>query len=177
MNRVVGASLNPVTCRAVELGFSQMFPGWNFTVTAEPVVVAVPDQPRSDDETRAGSLLRAQAARQAVPQADYWVGVEGGVAEDPPALRAFAWITVLSDGQCGQARTGVFALPERVAALVRGGMELGPADDLVFGQENSKQAAGAVGLLTGGALDRAGFYAQAVLLALIPFRNPELYPR
>lgn len=55
------------------------------------------------------------------------------------------------------------------------GKELGEADDLVFGQTNSKQANGAVGILTDNVLTRTTFYEPAVILALIPFKNPELY--
>ncbi len=46
---------------------------------------------------------------------------------------------------------------------------------MVFGRTNSKQGNGAVGLLTGDVIDRAAYYVHAVILALIPFRNPELY--
>ncbi len=70
---------------------------------------------------------------------------------------------------------GIFTLPEAVAALIRQGQELGAADDLVFGRVNSKQEQGAVGLLTGGVVDRTQLYAQAVVLALIPFKHRGLY--
>ena len=75
----------------------------------------------------------------------------------------------------GVASTGNFQLPPRVAELVRGGMELGEADDAVFGRTNSKQNEGAVGILTHGRLTRAAFYAPAVLLALVKFLNPAHY--
>jgi len=64
-----------------------------------------------------------------------------------------------------------------VAKLVSSGLELGEADDQVFGTQGSKQHNGAVGLLTHDVLTRDGFYAQAVQLALIPFINPQLYPK
>jgi non-canonical (house-cleaning) NTP pyrophosphatase len=54
-------------------------------------------------------------------------------------------------------------------------MELGDADDRVFGCTDSKREGGAVGLLTGGTIDRTGLYQHAVALALIPFRNADLY--
>ena len=63
-----------------------------------------------------------------------------------------------------------------MADLVRGGLELGEADDLVFRTSNSKRRNGAVGLLTGDVITRAGLYTPAVQLALIPFIRPELYP-
>ena len=59
--------------------------------------------------------------------------------------------------------------------LVESGVELGVADDQVFGHTNSKHQGGAVGLLTGNAVDRRALYAQAVALALVPFKNAELY--
>jgi non-canonical (house-cleaning) NTP pyrophosphatase len=55
-------------------------------------------------------------------------------------------------------------------------MELGDADDLVFARQNSKQKNGAVGLLTADAIDRLELYIPAVIFALIPFKNPLLFP-
>ncbi len=71
----------------------------------------------------------------------------------------------------GKARTGAFMLPQEVANLVRSGIELGHADDQVFGRSNSKQTNGAVGLLTADLIDRQRYYEHAVILALVPFKN------
>jgi non-canonical (house-cleaning) NTP pyrophosphatase len=60
--------------------------------------------------------------------------------------------------------------------LIKEGKELGEADDIVFQKENSKQKTGAVGLLTGNVLDRTSYYKEAIILALIPFKNKDLYP-
>lgn len=92
-------------------------------------------------------------------------------------LGCMAWMAVLhpATGRWGTARTGSFVLPEAVAALVRGGMELGLADDAVFGRSGSKAKDGAVGLLTKGAMDRAAYYEHAMVLALIPFVSAEHY--
>ena len=76
----------------------------------------------------------------------------------------------------GTAGADEFFLPEKVAELVRQGVELGEADDRVFSRNNSKQGNGAIGLLTDDAIDREGLYVPAVIFALIPFKNPELYP-
>ena len=54
-------------------------------------------------------------------------------------------------------------------------MELGDADDQVFGTHNSKQKGGAVGLLTHQLIDRTAYYREAIILALIPFVQPEFY--
>ena len=62
-----------------------------------------------------------------------------------------------------------------IASLISEGIELGDADDIVFSVKNSKKTNGAVGLLTGNIIHRATYYAHAVILALIPFKNPQLY--
>jgi len=74
------------------------------------------------------------------------------------------------DGVTGKARSGSFVLPKQIAALVAEGLELGDADDRVFGQTNSKQKNGSIGLLTGDVITRASYYAPVVSMALIPFR-------
>ena len=51
-------------------------------------------------------------------------------------------------------------------------MELGDADDVVFGRSNSKQESGVVGLLTEGRMTRKQYYQHACLLALIPVTHP-----
>ena len=190
MKTIIVASHNPVKLRAVQEGFARMFPDESFQVQGVSVPSNVSDQPFSSAETLQGAYNRARNARTLASQAAYWVGVEGGIedttaaahlATGPGAVNgvssmvAFAWVVVLSIDRVGQGRTGVFFLPPRVAELVHQGKELGEADDIVFGRANSKQENGAVGLLTGDVIDRAAFYEQAVILALIPFRNPELY--
>ena len=170
------ASKNPVKAAAALLGFQRMFPEEEFEVRSVPVSSGVGHQPLSDDETLRGALGRAQQARSVVADADYWVGIEGGVEDKAIKMAAFAWVVILSlDGGVGKGRTGTFFLPEAVAELVREGKELGEADDIVFSQVNSKQDQGAVGLLTANVVDRTQLYAHAVILALIPFKNRPLY--
>ena len=85
-------------------------------------------------------------------------------------------VVVLDRAHMGRGRSGAFLLPPKVAELVRQGVELGEADDRVFGCSNSKQQNGAIGLLTDDAIDRVGLYVPAVIFAFIPFKNAGLYP-
>ncbi len=160
---------------ATEGGFRRTFPGRSLEIASVSVPSGVPDQPRSDAETLRGAENRAAGARRAQPGADYWVGIEGGIDDAGGEMVAFAWVVVRSRSHHGRSRTGSFQLPPAVAELVRQGRELGEADDAVFGRTNSKQKEGAVGLLTGGVVDRMRLYEQSVVLALIPCRNGELY--
>ncbi|MCY4060750.1 MAG: inosine/xanthosine triphosphatase [Chloroflexi bacterium] len=155
MRKITVASQNPVKLRAALAAFQQMFPGHGFEVAGASVPSGVPDQPMSIRQTQAGARNRAENARQAQPESDYWVGIEGGIEDSPLGMTCFARVHVLGrDGKTGLGQTAVFYLPREVAELVRGGLELGHADDLVFGRDNSKQANGAIGLLTDDLVDR-----------------------
>lgn len=86
-------------------------------------------------------------------------------------MDAFAWVVVHHAGRSGRSRSCSFELPAVVTKLIHEGVELGEANDRVFGTENSKHDAGAVGILTNGLIDRTALYEPAVTLALIPFMN------
>ncbi|HRF48937.1 MAG TPA: inosine/xanthosine triphosphatase [Anaerolineales bacterium] len=176
MPTLIVASQNPVKIAAARAGFARMFPDQIWETQGFDAPSGVSHQPMGDAETVAGAEGRCTAARAAHPEVDYIVGIEGGCGEDPAGLEAFAWVVVYDVlGRAGRARSGSFLLPPAVAELVRQGVELGVADDRVFGRSNSKQANGAIGLLTGDVIDRLALYEHAVVLALVAFRNPELY--
>ncbi len=173
---VVVASKNPVKIQSVQIAFHRLFSDQPFKFEGVDVPSGVSSQPMSSAETLQGAFNRLNAAAGAVPGADYWVGIEGGVEAHDDDLFAFAWVLVRSGDRWGKSRTGSFALPPQVVELIHQGMEMGDADDMVFGRSNSKQKNGAIGLLTGDVVDRTALYEQAVILALLPFKNPELYP-
>jgi inosine/xanthosine triphosphatase len=173
---VVVASTNPVNLASTRRGFARMFPHLPFEVRGLPVSSEVSHQPMGDAETLRGAESRARNARTLAPEASFWVGIEGGCEDRDGVLHGFAWVVVLSENREGRSRTASFEIPPAVASLVRRGIELGDADDQVFGRSNSKQGNGAVGLLTADAVDRVALYEPAVVLALIPCRNPGLFP-
>lgn len=175
MCKIVIASTNPVKMAATQRGFHRMFPAGTFHFESLSVPSGVREQPLSSAETLQGAVQRTQAARERIPEAVYWVGIEGGVETDPHGVGAFAWIVIRSPERIGQSRTGTFYLPPAVADLLRRGKELGEAGDIVFGTADSKRASGAIGLLSDHALDRTQLYEQAVILALVPFKHAGLY--
>lgn len=174
MIKVIITSKNPAKINAVKNAFTKVFPNETFQYESVSVASGVPDQPKGEKETLLGAENRVKNAKLEM-EADYWVGLEGGVADKGNQLEAFAWMVVQGKEGVGKGRTGSFFLPPKVAELVHQGMELGEADDVVFGQSNSKQKGGAVGLLTNDVLNRSIYYEQALILALIPFINQELY--
>lgn len=173
---IVVASRNPVKLDAALAGFQRMFPEQPFEVEGVSVASNVRDQPMSDQETLDGATHRAEAARTMCADADYAVGIEGGIEPVDGEMVAFAWVVIQSSEHSGKSRSGAFLLPPRVRQLVLQGRELGDANDEVFARHNSKQQGGAVGLLTNDVISRQQLYEHAVVLALAPFKRPELYP-
>ncbi len=173
--KVVVSSTNPIKLEATQLGFVAYFKK-DIECLALKVESGVSNQPVGDDETVKGALQRVIHAKDKMPDADYWIGLEGGVEWYENTLYAFAWIVIMDkEGKTGKAKTSMFELPQKVVQLIREGKELAEADDIVFGIQNSKQKMGAVGLLTDGMITRASYYAEAVKLALIPFIKHQYY--
>lgn len=172
---VIVGSKNPVKIYSTEDAFTLAF-NQGFHINGVNTYSQVSDQPMGDAETLLGAKNRAIGASKIFPEGDYWVGIEGGLDTDEQGMFAFAWIYILDKaGKVGQAKTGTFYVPNAIAELVKSGMELGHADDQFFQEENSKQGGGSVGILTKGKLDRRTYYSQAVLLALIPFLNKNIF--
>ncbi|MEK7582899.1 MAG: inosine/xanthosine triphosphatase [Patescibacteria group bacterium] len=174
--KIIVASKNPVKINAAREGFIKMFPGESCDVEGIDIPSGVSHQPNGDEETFAGAKQRTETASQLHPDADFWVGIEGGVEEREGELAVLGWVVIKShEGKWGKGGTGKFFLPHRVMELIHQGKELGDANDLVFHKSGSKQGSGATGLLTGDVITRTMYYIDAVVLALIPFKNTELY--
>jgi inosine/xanthosine triphosphatase len=177
MKHIIVASENPVKIKAALNGFERMFPNVEFSITGIPVISGVNEQPIGDSETYQGAYNRLKAIQSSSPHADYWIGLEGGIEITSDEIAATAWIVIKSrDGQYGKAKAGMFILPPVVSTYIHEGKELGTATDIVFGKTNSKQAGGTIAELTDGLITRTSYYEEAVVCALIPFKNPKLYP-
>lgn len=174
IRRVVVGSANPVKVGAVRAVIGRIAPD----ARVEGLVVAstVPDQPWGDEETIRGAESRASAALAAGRSdgVELAVGIEGGVVESADGgLRTCAWAAAISrDGRRGVGGSLSMPLPPKVAALVRGGLELGAAMDRVAGAHDTKRGPGAVGLLTAGLVDRQRAYEVLVTYALAPWLAP-----
>ncbi|HFC76835.1 MAG TPA: DUF84 family protein, partial [Candidatus Moranbacteria bacterium] len=136
---VIIASKNPVKINAVRIAFEKMFPNSNFEFEGVSVSSEVSDQPMTNEETLTGAINRTKNARVNFPTADFWLGIEGGIERVGEEMSTFAWVVVQSKTKMGKAKTAAFFLPPKVVELINEGMELGEADDVVFGHSNSKQ--------------------------------------
>ncbi|MDR9828047.1 inosine/xanthosine triphosphatase [Vibrio sp. FNV 38] len=169
MKKVIIASLNPAKIKAVQSAFSAAFPELDFCYQGVSVASDVADQPMSNKETKLGAENRVHNAQQAVTDADFYVGLEAGIEGNA----TFAWMIIASNGLKGESRSASLLLPPIVIDKIHLGKELGDVMDEVYSTNNIKQKGGAIALLTNHQLTRSSVYHQALILALIPFTNPE----
>jgi inosine/xanthosine triphosphatase len=169
-------STNPVKRAAATAVLRQVYdPAPEVRAVAVPS--GVPDQPWGDEQTARGALNRARAAVRH-DGATLGVGFEGGLLEVDGALYTSAWCAVAhEDGTTGLAGGANLRLPPAVAANLRAGAELGPAMDRLTGLHNTKHDVGAIGILTGGLLDRQSAYEHLLKLALARLLTPQFYDK
>ncbi|EMF7445687.1 inosine/xanthosine triphosphatase [Vibrio parahaemolyticus] len=170
--KVVIASLNPAKINAVKSAFQSAFPQQAFEFVGISVPSEVADQPMTNEETHRGAANRVKNAKVEMPTADFYVGLEAGIEGNV----TFAWMVIESDTHRGESRSASLMLPPEVLAQLADANELGDVMDKVFGTENIKQKGGAISLLTQNQLTRSSVYHQALILALIPFTNPDHFP-
>lgn len=173
MPKIIVASTNPAKISAVEDAFNHTFPDHQFTIEGISVDSGVRDQPMCADETLQGARNRVSNARQASPEADYYVGLEAGI--DGPFT--FAWMVIENGENRGEARSASLPLPPQALDKLHQGEELGDVMDEMFNQTNIKQKGGAIAMLTNHLLSRSSVYQQALILALIPFIHPALFSK
>ncbi|EJG0690223.1 inosine/xanthosine triphosphatase [Vibrio parahaemolyticus] len=170
--KVVIASLNPAKINTVKSAFQSAFPQQAFEFVGISVPSEVADQPMTNEETHRGAVNRVKNAKVEMPTADFYVGLEAGIEGNV----TFAWMVIESDTHRGESRSASLMLPPEVLAQLADANELGDVMDKVFGTENIKQKGGAISLLTQNQLTRSSVYHQALILALIPFTNPDHFP-
>lgn len=159
-------SLNRVKVEAVRTVMERIF--GSVRITAVDVLSGVPPQP-FEEQTRQGAINRARAA---LGGHDLAVGIEAGVFRKEDGLYDVQYCAVLD--KKGRLTVGMgsgFMYPPPVAGLVLGGMTVGDAVEKVFGTTGIGKKQGAVGLLSGGLLDRGSLTEQSVTAAMIPRLN------
>jgi inosine/xanthosine triphosphatase len=172
---VAVGSVNPVKVAAVQTAFAAVFPEENITVKPADVESGVAAQPMSDRESIRGATTRAKKALKLI-QADFGVGLEGGLQQINGRWFDCGWMVVVDRaGRVGIGSTLRMQVPERIMTLIRGGLELGDALDLVWKRQNIKQAEGHFGLMSRRLVTRTSGYRDGMIAALVRFMNQEMF--
>jgi inosine/xanthosine triphosphatase len=172
--KIIVGSLNPVKINAAKQAIMQFFELEQVDCIGIDAPSKVAEQPMTAAETRLGAINRVRYC-QSHHDADYYVAMEGGadLLEDGPVT--FAYVVIADKQQMSVGRSATLPLPPAVYRALQQGEELGPVMDRLFNTHNIKQKGGAIGLLTHGLVTREGNYIQALILALAPFLNSDLF--
>eukprot|EP00842_Homolaphlyctis_polyrhiza_P000585 jgi/Hompol1/1527/HPOL_004973-RA len=163
-------SKNPAKLRAAKQACELLFPDKTIVVTGVSVPSGVSDQPMSDIETQNGALARAAAALEAVPQAQYGLGIEGGAQKIGDRWFEGGWTAVRDrKGGVGLGSSGRYELSGKVMERLLAGSELADVIDDITGMKDLRSTQGAMGLVTNGIVPRDTAYVHGILFAFGPF--------
>ena len=166
-------STNPAKVEAVRRILGRLAP--DCALEAIDVPSGVGPMPLGEAAVRKGAEARARAALERTG-ADVAFGLEGGaILEASDAWLTGHVVALTRDGKLGEAAWGRMLLPRVAAERLRGGEEIGDIIDELFARKDSKREAGAIGILTDGAMSRTDAFAYLVAMACARFLHPDLY--
>jgi len=170
--RVAVGSTNPVKVNAVKRAFRMLCTP---EVRGVAVDSGVPPQPLGFSEVVLGAFNRACNALQAAG-ADYGVGVEAGLVDTGVEhIEVQAAVIVDRDRRVTVGFSQGFPLPGSWVPRVKQRVELGAIAEEATRRSGIGERLGLVGYLTYGLVTRTDLTYNAVVMALIPRLNPELY--
>ncbi len=176
---VAAGTKNPSKVAGIKAAFTELL---GVSVKVIPVAVnpGVPPQPLGIDEILLGAKNRCFQSFSVVKDADFGVGVEAGIyrVEDRYYDVQVAVIRD-SNGLTSVGFSPSFQVPPPFAdVLVKGeARELEVVVDRYFGTKDIGEKGGLIKILTKGVVTREHLTRDAVLMALIPWVNEELYKR
>lgn len=174
--KVAVGSTNPMKLTIVKRVFDEAFKDKNIEYETCSAQSDVADQPYGIEETKVGAKNRTDSAKEQIGDADFYVGLEGGIEIIEDEYWVTAWMCVQDkEGKLGFGRTSAYQLPPKVVEHLKAGDELTDAGDKVFATTDIGRKEGIIGILTDATITRADFYEDALRFALIPHLKPELY--
>lgn len=173
MNIIVGSN-SPVKIEATKQAFSEYFSG--FSVKSVPIASGVNPFPWSDEEMLQGAMNRAEGALKAVPGADFYVGLEGGLQELGEWMMVKQVAVVISGGETGVGVSSGYDCPRGLLDQIKPQRDSDRRKiDAFFGSEEILSKEGPIGVLTRSRMTRTESSRDAVVCALTRFVCPEYY--
>jgi len=170
-------STNPVKVNAVRNVLSRIY--GDIKVIGVKVDSGVSEQPLSEEETIVGAINRAKRARDAV-DADLGVGIEAGLVKTPYTLSGYMDVQYCAiidrRGVITLGQGPGFEYPKLVVRrILREGKSAGEIFEEITGIVDIGKKIGAIGYLSKGFINRTKLSEIAVVMAMIPRLNKDLY--
>lgn len=172
--KVLVGSQNSIKIEATQKAFSSYCRS-TVEVIDKEVDSNVSNQPIGEEtfrgaENRALNLKDLDSKRRY--KAEFFVGLEGGIIKNYSVWFEFTVVCIVNrNGEQGFGTSSHFPLKPEIVQKLLEGKELGEVMAEESGIENIKQREGAIGFYTNNLLTRKDLCWEAVVVALIPFRN------
>jgi len=171
--KILVGSENKVKVDAVAEAFGKFYS--EIEVLGINVQSGVSDQP-FNAETYAGAENRAKFLFYSETEADFYVGIEGGVQQIAGIWFGFGAVCIIDkSGDKGFGASPQYELPEKIISELQNGKELGHVIDEMSGKHDTKHKGGAIGFLTNEIFQRKDLYISGVIVALVPLLNKNIY--
>ncbi len=170
--RVAVGSCNPTKVKGVEEAFKHFFN--DVEVLPRSVNSGVPPQPFNGDVIR-GAINRAV---NAFCDCDFSVGIEAGFFKTEGTITGYIdfQVAAVYDGdRCTLGFGPGFEFPPKVVEEALRGKEAGDVMEEITGIKNIGERMGAIHYLSKGVVSRTDLTRIAVIMALIPRLNKDLY--
>lgn len=171
---VAVGSTNKTKLQPVRAVFSHHFK--RVIVKGVKVNSGVCEQPMSDEEMYQGALTRAKTALAKIKNADYGVGIEGGIHK-----YSYGWferslvVIVNRKNEIGIGSSGGLALPSSVISKIQKGKTLEETIDELFGTHHIGEGIGMFGIFTKGVVTRSAGVKHGVAFAFARFLHTGIY--
>lgn len=188
--KIAVASLRTPKVEAVRSAFGKMNSRLNSAHESVEFIArktdsGVSNMPMSIQELMQGARLRVADLRRQLTEVDsdidFYVGLEGGfflasAGDEPRTCFLQSWVYV-SNGTLGcYGGSGAVPVPGQIAReILTNDRELGDIIDRFARQKNVRNRQGAFGVFTQGVVTRKIAFETALLHALSPFCNKQLY--
>lgn len=177
MKVVALGSSNPSKIQAAEMACKVLFREYKLC----PVTIeATSKQPLSEIEIIRGAIYRATSAIKKVPDADYGLGLEGGLRRNDYGVFVTGWVAVVDKfNNLGLASTVAVQLPDYVWELVekRKVCELEEIMARLSGIPNIGDTIGAIGFMTLERYTRADAFRDAIICAFGRILRREIFEK
>jgi len=146
----------------------------------------VDDMPMSLDDLMTGAKNRTEKLHYILKSenrpADYYVGLEGGFfikynqVKTNRVVFLESWVYVFNGLNGFWGSSGAIEVPEKISEeILSSGKELGLVIDEEMKQTGIRSNQGTVGILTNNKIIRQDFFERALIFALAPFYNSNIY--
>lgn len=172
MDLAVGTT-NKAKLLACSEVFKEALPGSKINIKSIEVESNVSAMPMDNEEIFTGALNRANVLAELDKNADYYVGLEGGVQKGPQdRLYLLGWAVIIRavDGVIGSGHSAGVALPNDLSEALFEGKELGPLVQAKMSDTSNeiRHSLGTNGILTKGLYPRTKEFEDAIRCALGP---------